>query len=141
MRGFGILTASALMLGASAGAALADLSYCNASAGPIRLAVAEAGQGYVTSQGWYKLAPGACNTVHYGEFDANYYYLTDEPGFRGNGHTFCLGTEENFWIDDSTNCQAQGFRGADFRQVAISGPNDSILLNLDGAGAGGGPTA
>jgi uncharacterized membrane protein len=126
--------ALALAFGAGSGAALADISICNQTAGTITLAAGYRGEdGQYHSVGWYSAKPGLCTSMIYQPLaDPYLFYRVDSPDFKGDGYAFC--TEPDYFeITGDGDCEARGFVTQDFRMVDLGAARTNAVVNI-GAG-------
>ncbi|MCR8725823.1 DUF1036 domain-containing protein [Frigidibacter sp. ROC022] len=131
---YGRLAAAILAAGLFlAGAARAELTICNQTEAPMRVAIGSLeGSAYV-SRGWIEPSPGNCGDPSYPEFNGYIYFHVDDPGFVGDGYGFCV-DESWFYIEGDEDCEARGYRLANFKAVELTPGQSKLTLNI---GAGG----
>ena len=105
-------------LAASAAPAVAGLKLCNTSAVERLAAIGYSDGDRWVSEGWWRIAPGACATVVRGDLRQRWYYVhtQDEVPFAGEGYRFCV-TREAFTIEGDTGCGERGYDSASFARI------------------------
>lgn len=100
--------------------ALADLRLCNMTTSRIGIAIGyRDSQGWVT-EGWWNLAPKACETLLRGTLAARFYYvhaLDYDRGGEWNGKSVMCTRNREFTIRGSEDCLARGYDRASFFEV------------------------
>ena len=125
-----------------AGAAQADLRFCNETDHVQSISIGYQGPEGWTSEGWWNVAPGECQTPVAGDLRNRYYYYRaeiDAGAFEGEGYFFCT-TAEAYTIVGDTNCEARGYEQEDFREID-TGPTATDYPFTIAAQTGGIPPA
>ena len=125
-----------------AGAAQADLRFCNETDHVQSISIGYQGPEGWTSEGWWNVAPGECQTPVAGDLRNRYYYYRaeiDAGAFEGEGYFFCT-TAEAYTIVGDTNCEARGYEQEDFREID-TGPTATDYTFTITAQTGGIPPA
>jgi uncharacterized membrane protein len=107
-----------LLLGACP--ALADLQLCNSTSGRIGVALGyQDGTGW-TTEGWWTIAGGACETLLKGRLPSRFYYVHavdyDRGGEWSGPTTMCI-DDKSFTIRGNADCEARGHRRGGFMEV------------------------
>ncbi len=118
--------------------ALAELRICNEAPEEQSVAIGYLGAaGDWTSEGWWRIANGACATVYVDPFDQSvFYYRATVPGGTFDGdYAFCT-TPDPFTIVGDSDCATRGFDRTRFREVETGGATDFTLTLLDPGAVG-----
>ncbi|MCC1491516.1 DUF1036 domain-containing protein [Cognatishimia sp. F0-27] len=127
------LAVSALLL---ARPAMAELEVCNETDLAASVAIGYSDAGTWTSEGWWRIAPGACLPVVTDPLAQRYYYwrATNAHGtFRTGDYFFCT-SEQVFTIAGDDACQERGFDRLPFAEVD-TGTARRFTVTLDPADA------
>jgi len=123
----GNVTAQVFYAGAALGLALlfpspakADLRLCNQTASKVGISIGYRDpQGWVT-EGWWDLAPKACETLLKGALAARFYYVFAVDYTRGgewNGRSLMCTRDSEFTIRGIEDCLARGYDRNGFFEV------------------------
>lgn len=127
-----ILAAGAVVGVMAPGAALADLRVCNLTGSRVGVALGyRDAQGWVT-EGWWNLAPRACETLLKGQLAARFYYVHAVDYDRGGewaGRSFMCTRDREFTIRGIEDCLARGYDRSGFFEVD-SGEQRSWTVQL-----------
>lgn len=121
----------------AATAAQADLTACNRTDAAQKLAIAYSDGHQWISEGWWGLKPGECKLVLPGPLAQRHYYytLSDDPGFVGEGHAFCV-TSQPFTLPGADgDCAAMGGEERPFAHVDTGTTAENFTFELTGARA------
>jgi uncharacterized membrane protein len=117
MLGLG-LVAGALLAGSAP--ALADLRMCNTTGSRVGVAIGyRDAQGW-TTEGWWNIAPRACETLLRGTLAARFYYVHAVDYDRGGewtGKSVMCTRNKEFTIRGIEDCLARGYERAGFFEV------------------------
>ena len=112
------LAAGLLLAGASP--ALADLRMCNTTGSRIGVALGyRDAQGWVT-EGWWNLAPRACETLLRGTLAARFYYVHAvdyDKGGEWTGKSIMCTRNKEFTIRGIEDCLSRGYDRSGFFEV------------------------
>jgi uncharacterized membrane protein len=112
------LVAGALLAGAAP--ALADLRMCNTTGSRVGVAIGyRDAQGW-TTEGWWNIAPRACETLLRGTLAARFYYVHAVDYDRGGewtGKSVMCTRNKEFTIRGIEDCLARGYERAGFFEV------------------------
>lgn len=112
------LVAGALLAGSAP--ALADLRMCNTTGSRIGVAIGyRDAQGW-TTEGWWNIAPRACETLLRGTLAARFYYVHAVDYDRGGewtGKSVMCTRNKEFTIRGIEDCLARGYERAGFFEV------------------------
>ncbi len=110
----------ALPLIATAQPAAADFRLCNKTTSRIGVAVGyKDGEGW-TTEGWWNLTAGNCETVLKGALVARFYYIYAvdyDHGGEWSGQAFMCTRDKEFTIHGTEDCLARGFDRTGFFEV------------------------
>ncbi len=120
--------------------ALADLRMCNMTGSRVGIAIGyRDNQGWVT-EGWWNIAPRACETLLSGVLSARFYYVYavdyDRGGEWGGRSVMCTRDRE-FTIRGIEDCLARGYDRNGFFEVD-TGQQRSWTIQLTDPGRQGG---
>lgn len=131
-----ILLAAGLFL-AGAGPALADLRMCNTTGSRIGVALGyRDAQGWVT-EGWWNLAPRACETLLRGTLAARFYYVHAvdyDKGGEWTGKSVMCTRNKEFTIRGIEDCLARGYERSGFFEVDTGEQKGWTIQLTDTAG-------
>ena len=108
------------LLGFSAQPAKADFRLCNNTGSRVGIALGYKDAEGWTTEGWWNVAPRACETLLRGSLVARYYYIYAVDYDRGGewaGHAFMCSREKEFTIRGIGNCLARGYDRTGFFEV------------------------
>ncbi len=112
--------AVALPLLLAAGPAMADFRLCNKTTSRVGVAVGyKDGEGW-TTEGWWNLPAGNCETVLKGALVARFYYIYAvdyDHGGEWSGQAFMCTRDKEFTIHGTEDCLARGFDRTGFFEV------------------------
>ncbi|OYW67002.1 MAG: hypothetical protein B7Z40_09120 [Bosea sp. 12-68-7] len=112
------LVAGALLAGSAP--ALADLRMCNTTGSRVGVAIGyRDAQGW-TTEGWWNIAPRACETLLRGTLAARFYYVHAVDYDRGGewtGKSVMCTRNKEFTIRGIEDCLARGYERAGFFEV------------------------
>ncbi|MBA4222596.1 MAG: hypothetical protein C0458_17855 [Methylobacterium sp.] len=132
-----ILLAGGLLL-AGAGPALADLRMCNTTGSRVGIALGyRDAQGWVT-EGWWNLAPRACETLLRGTLAARFYYVHAvdyDKGGEWTGKSVMCTRNKEFTIRGIEDCLARGYERSGFFEVDTGEQKGWTIQLTDTAGA------
>ncbi len=122
-------------IGASSGAALADLKLCNMTKSRIGVVIGYRDtKGWVT-EGWWNVDANNCSDILKGKLNARYYYVHAEDYVRDGewaGKAFMCVKNKSFTIKDaSKDCVQRGFRIAGFFEVDTTNEDDWTIRLTD----------
>ncbi|MET3890172.1 putative membrane protein [Bosea sp. OAE506] len=113
-----LLLAGALLAGTAP--ALADLRMCNTTSSRVGVAIGyRDAQGW-TTEGWWNIAPRACETLLRGTLAARFYYVHAVDYDRGGewtGKSVMCTRNKEFTIRGIEDCLARGYERAGFFEV------------------------
>ncbi len=113
-----LLLAGALLAGSAP--ALADLRMCNTTGSRVGVAIGyRDAQGW-TTEGWWNIAPRACETLLRGTLAARFYYVHAVDYDRGGewtGKSVMCTRNKEFTIRGIEDCLARGYERAGFFEV------------------------
>jgi uncharacterized membrane protein len=126
----------ALLL-ASATAAQADLRMCNTTGSRVGVAIGyRDAQGWVT-EGWWNLAPRACETLLRGTLAARFYYvhaIDYDKGGEWTGKSVMCTRNTDFTIRGIEDCLARGYERSGFFEVDTGEQKGWTIQLTDTAG-------
>lgn len=126
----------ALLLG-SATAAHADLRMCNTTGSRVGVAIGyRDAQGWVT-EGWWNLAPRACETLLRGTLAARFYYVHAvdyDKGGEWTGKSVMCTRNKEFTIRGIEDCLARGYDRSGFFEVDTGEQKGWTIQLTDTAG-------
>lgn len=99
--------------------AAAQLKLCNETGGKRAFAIAQQVNGEWQSEGWWNIADGECAVVEGKELTQRYYYYhatLNGKATHGGDYSFCT-QKEIFDIKGQGECEARGYKSADFRVI------------------------
>jgi uncharacterized membrane protein len=109
---------SALLAGA--GPARADLRMCNGTDSRVGVSIGYNDLSSWLTEGWWNIAPRACETLIRGDLNARYFYVYaidyDRGGEWGGPHFMCT-REREFTIRGFQDCLARGFDKLGFKEI------------------------
>jgi len=112
--------AMALPLACVAQPAAADFRLCNGTGSRIGVAVGyKDGEGW-TTEGWWNIPAGSCDTVLKGALVARFYYIYAvdyDHGGEWSGQAFMCTRDKEFTIHGTEDCLARGFDRTGFFEV------------------------
>lgn len=127
----------ALLL-AGATAARADLRMCNTTGSRVGVAIGyRDAQGWVT-EGWWNLAPRACETLLRGTLAARFYYVHAvdyDKGGEWTGKSVMCTRNKEFTIRGIEDCLARGYERSGFFEVDTGEQKGWTIQLTDTAGA------
>ena len=112
--------AALFWLGFCAQPAMADFRLCNNTSSRVGIAIGYKDAEGWTTEGWWNLAPRACETLLRGALVARYYYIYAVDYDRGGewaGHAFMCSREKEFTIRGMGDCLARGYDRTGFFEV------------------------
>jgi uncharacterized membrane protein len=127
---------------AAAPPALADLRLCNMTGSRVGVSLGfRDAQGWLT-EGWWNLAPRACETLLRGALSSRYFYLYAVDYDRGgewSGRSFMCTRDREFTIRGVEDCLARGYDRNGFFEID-TGDQRSWTVQLTDPTRPGGPT-
>jgi uncharacterized membrane protein len=134
-RKFGLAVVGGVALLAAGARAEAALKICNKTAARIGVAIGIDANGGLSSQGWFNVRPGGCETVLDGDLGTGPYFVHavdyDRGGEWGGPDLLCVSDGE-FLIDGAQDCYARGFARAGFRRIETRGQTQWSIDLTDG---------
>lgn len=124
---------SLLMFGA--GPAAADLELCNKTESRVGVALGYKDKDGWASEGWWNIAPNACETLLPGPLIARYYYVFAvdyDKGGSWSGDAILCTRDKLFTIRGIKNCQERGYQKTGFFEVDTQ-ENSTWTVSLSGA--------
>ncbi|HVV66372.1 MAG TPA: DUF1036 domain-containing protein [Rhizomicrobium sp.] len=118
-----------LFLVAAGGEAQAGLTICNKAKRAARVALGRFDGLSWVSEGWWSIAPGACEALVKVPLDARYYYLYGTDGAAGvwDGDTaFCTSRQEKFSIVGRAACERRGYDRNRFFRIDTGDSLDKV---------------
>ena len=112
-----LLVCAALPL---ASAAYADFRLCNRTDARIGVALGYKDGEHWTTEGWWNIPPGTCETLVRGQLIARYYYLYAQDYDQGgewSGKAFLCTRDKEFTIQGIADCLARGYNRTGFFEV------------------------
>ncbi|NND49126.1 MAG: DUF1036 domain-containing protein [Rhizobiales bacterium] len=110
-----LILSSLLLIPASA-----EFTVCNQTQSRVGVAIGYQGEKDWTTEGWWNLKPGGCETVLPGQLDGRYYYVLardwDKGGDWGGATPMCTQTKV-FTIDGIKDCKERGFDTSGFYEI------------------------
>jgi uncharacterized membrane protein len=120
--------------------ARADLRLCNITESRVGIALGYRDQqGWVT-EGWWNLAPRACETLLQGALAARFFYIYAVDYDRGgdwSGRSYMCTRDREFTIRGVEDCLARGFDRSGFFEID-TGEQKSWTVQLTDPGRSGG---
>jgi len=110
--------------------ALADLRVCNTLDTPASVAVGYTDDGTWTSEGWWRVRAGECETIFAGNLKHRFYYWrasTPNGPLPAESYTFCT-SPEIFTIRGDETCEARGYDTANFTEVDTGDATDYVIV-------------
>jgi uncharacterized membrane protein len=101
-------------------AALADFRLCNRTDARIGVALGYKDGEHWTTEGWWNIPPGTCETLVRGQLIARYYYLYAQDYDQGgewSGKAFLCTRDKEFTIQGIADCLARGYNRTGFFEV------------------------
>ena len=127
-----------LGLGAWATPAFADLRMCNTTSSRVGVAIGyRDAQGWVT-EGWWNIAPRACETLLRGTLAARFYYVHAvdyDKGGEWTGKSVMCTRNKEFTIRGIEDCLARGYERSGFFEVDTGEQKGWTIQLTDTAGA------
>ncbi|MDU0341215.1 DUF1036 domain-containing protein [Bosea rubneri] len=118
--GLRLAAPAALFLFAGAVPALADLRMCNTTGSRVGVAIGyRDAQGWVT-EGWWNIAPRACETLLRGTLAARFYYVHAvdyDKGGEWTGKSIMCTRNKEFTIRGIEDCLSRGYDRSGFFEV------------------------
>lgn len=115
----GALIGATVLLG-GAGEARADFKICNRTASHVGIAIGYKDAAGWKTEGWWNMAPGACDIVLSGQLVSRYYYIYatdyDVGGEWGGRATMCT-KDKVFTIRGIEDCKARGLTPTGFFEI------------------------
>jgi uncharacterized membrane protein len=147
--GFPRRLAAALVVGAAAlfaaDDARANFQICNMTTSRVGVAIGYNHDGAWTTEGWWNMVPGACETVIAGPLRARFYYVHAVDYDRGGewGGNFFMCTQPRvFTIRDIGDCAQRGFERTGFFEIDTGEMSTwAVQLTEPGRGAPPAPAA
>ena len=132
----------AALLGAAMGlapsVAFADLRMCNTTGSRVGVAIGyRDGQGWIT-EGWWNLAPRACETLLRGTLAARFYYVHAvdyDKGGEWTGKSVMCTRNKEFTIRGIEDCLARGYERAGYFEVDTGEQKSWTIQLTDNTGA------
>jgi uncharacterized membrane protein len=112
--------ATAIVLVALSGPALADFRLCNNTGSRVGVALGYKDAEGWTTEGWWNVASRSCETLLRGGLVARYYYIYAVDYDRGgewSGHAFMCSRDKEFTIRGTENCLARGYDRTGYFEV------------------------
>lgn len=129
---------AAWLLMAGVGPALADLRMCNTTGSRVGVSLGyRDAQGWVT-EGWWNLAPRACETLLRGTLAARFYYVHAvdyDKGGEWTGKSVMCTRNKEFTIRGIEDCLARGYERSGFFEVDTGEQKGWTIQLTDTAGA------
>jgi len=100
--------------------AAADFRLCNNTGSRIGIAIGYKDRDGWTTEGWWNLAPRACETLMHGSLIARYYYIHAVDYDRGgewSGQAYMCTREKEFTIRGTEDCLVRGYERTGFFEV------------------------
>ena len=122
----------AVALIGTAAPALADLQVCNRTQGRVGVAIGFKDRDGWTTEGWWNIAKGGCETILRGPLVARFYYLYGidyDQGGEWAGKAYMCTRDKEFTIRGTDNCLARGFDRTGFFEVD-TGDQKSWIINF-----------
>ena len=114
------LCGATLLLALGAPPAMADLQLCNKTSSRVGVALGYKDAEGWASEGWWNIAPNACETLLPGPLIARYYYVFavdyDKGGSWGGNAVLCT-RDKLFTIRGIRNCEDRGYQKSGFFEV------------------------
>lgn len=130
------------LLFAGTSPALADLRMCNTTGSRVGVALGyRDAQGWVT-EGWWNLAPRACETLLRGTLAARFYYVHAvdyDKGGEWTGKSVMCTRNKEFTIRGIEDCLARGYERSGFFEVDTGEQKGWTIQLTDTAGAASRP--
>jgi uncharacterized membrane protein len=135
-----VVLAGAAFCALGATPARADLRLCNITESRVGIALGYRDQqGWVT-EGWWNLAPRACETLLQGALAARFFYIYAVDYDRGgdwSGRSYMCTRDREFTIRGVEDCLARGFDRSGFFEID-TGEQKSWTVQLTDPGRSGG---
>jgi uncharacterized membrane protein len=133
----GITLVALLAAFAASDRAAAEFNVCNETKSRVGVAIGHQAGDEWTTEGWWTVAPGACETILPAELTGRYYYIMardwDKGGDWGGATPMCVQTKV-FTIAGIEGCAERGFETTGFFEVDTgNAPNWTVELTEDGA--------
>ena len=136
------LALPAAFLLAGAVPALADLRMCNTTGSRVGVAIGyRDAQGWVT-EGWWNIAPRACETLLRGTLAARFYYVHAVDYDRGGewaGNSYMCTADKKFTIKSVPDCGKEGYKRTGFFEVDTGESADWTIRLADPGDSGARP--
>ena len=117
---FASMTMMAAVLFGCAESAQADFRLCNNTSNRVGVAIGYKDSEAWTTEGWWNLPAGKCETLLRGQLVARYYYIYAVDYDRGgewSGRAYMCTRDKEFIIRGTENCLARGFDRTGFFEV------------------------
>ena len=100
--------------------ARAEFAVCNQTESRVGVAIGYESEQDWTTEGWWNLSPGSCETILPGDLTGRYYYLLardwDKGGDWGGATPMCTQTKV-FTIAGIENCVERGYETSGFYEI------------------------
>ncbi len=123
MRSLRVISSYSLALAAllfASTAALADFRICNRTESRVGVALGYKDGEHWTTEGWWNLPPGTCETLVRGTLIARYYYVYAQDYDQGgewSGKAYLCTRDKEFTIQGIADCLARGYNRTGFFEV------------------------
>ena len=100
--------------------ALADFRVCNRTESRVGVALGYKDSEHWTTEGWWNIPPGTCETLVRGTLIARYYYLYAQDYDQGgewSGKAYLCTRDKEFTIQGIADCLARGYNRTGFFEV------------------------
>jgi len=100
--------------------ASADFRLCNKTSSQVGIALGYKDADGWTTEGWWNISSGSCETLLRGTLVARYYYIYAVDYTRGgewSGQSYMCSREKEFTIRGTENCLARGYDRTGFFEV------------------------
>ncbi len=112
--------------------ALADLQVCNRTQGRVGVAIGFKDRDGWTTEGWWNIAKGGCETILRGPLVARFYYLYGidyDQGGEWAGKAYMCTRDKEFTIRGIESCLTRGYDRTGFFEVD-TGDQKSWIINF-----------
>ncbi|MGB8363110.1 MAG: DUF1036 domain-containing protein [Rhizomicrobium sp.] len=112
----------------------AALMVCNRTPHETRVALGYFDGAAWSSEGWWTVAPKACEKLLAGPLDSRYYYLYATDGGTGSWdgkNGFCVAATDKFAIHGRADCAAQGYDRKGFFEIDTGQARDYTQILSD----------
>ncbi|MBY0532890.1 MAG: DUF1036 domain-containing protein [Xanthobacteraceae bacterium] len=123
MRSLRVISSTSLALAAllfASGGVFADFRICNRTDARVGVALGYKDGEHWTTEGWWNIPPGTCETLVRGTLIARYYYLYAQDYDQGgewSGKAFLCTRDKEFTIQGIADCLARGYNRTGFFEV------------------------